>query len=213
MSFQLVICANLAEVLKSSGLTSLLDAANSVGLGDTLTKEGPFTIFAPTNEAFRKLPDGWDVDRGIQRKHIYSSDSLYFLSDSDALKSLLLYHIVSGIVKSSDAANNAGLTSLDGGTIRINVYLRLGQTKTMQSIVRFFMPLHFFRSDFYPSGIITANGKKVMAADIKADNGLVHVIEDVFFPKQLPTVIDVLVSNPMYVTALTLCIPRMTSLF
>jgi transforming growth factor-beta-induced protein len=143
MSFQLVICANLAEVLKSAGLTSLLDAADSVGLGDTLNTEGPFTIFAPTNKAFKKLPDGWDEDRGIQEKYIYSSNNLHFLSDSDALKILLSYHILSGIVKSSDAANNAGLTSLDGGTIRMNVYLRLRQTKTMPSVASFFMPLIF----------------------------------------------------------------------
>jgi hypothetical protein len=51
-----------------------------------------------------------------------------------------------------------------------------------------------------------------MAADIKADNGLIHIIEGVFFPKPLSTVIDVLVSDPMYVTALKLFFPCMTSL-
>ena len=61
-------CANLAEVLKSSGLNVALELAESAGLADALAKDGPFTVFAPTDQAFDELSkivtDGIENDKG-----------------------------------------------------------------------------------------------------------------------------------------------------
>ena len=54
------------------------------------------------------------------------------------------------------------------------------------------------RSDFYP-GLVTANGKKVVAADVKADNGLIHVIEDALYPLPQPSFIEILSNDPKFV--------------
>ena len=48
--------ANIVEVLQANGATQLVDLAVKAGLGETLTGDGPFTVFAPTNEAFGELP-------------------------------------------------------------------------------------------------------------------------------------------------------------
>ena len=55
-----------------------------------------------------------------------------------------------------------------------------------------------YRSDFYP-GIVTANGKKVVAADVKADNGIIHIIEDALYPLPQPSFIEILSNDPMFV--------------
>ena len=56
--FQFIPCpgANIVEVLQANGATQLVDLAVKAGLGETLTGDGPFTVFAPTNEAFGELP-------------------------------------------------------------------------------------------------------------------------------------------------------------
>ena len=54
------------------------------------------------------------------------------------------------------------------------------------------------RSDFY-LGMITANGKKVVATDVMADNGIIHIIEDVLYPLPQPSFIEMLSNNPMSV--------------
>ena len=54
------------------------------------------------------------------------------------------------------------------------------------------------RSDFYP-GMVTANGKKVVAADVTADNGIIHIIEDALYPLPQPSFIEMLSNDPMSV--------------
>jgi len=75
--------------------TTLVTALQAAGLVETLQGEGPFTVFAPTDEAFAKLPEG-------------ALDGL--LADPEALTNVLLYHVVSGKVMAADVVN---LTSAD----------------------------------------------------------------------------------------------------
>ena len=73
-----------------------------------LSGEGPFTVFAPTNEAFAKLPDG-------------TLDSLLLPENKDKLVAILTYHVVSGKVMAADVVKLTEATSLEGDNIAINV--------------------------------------------------------------------------------------------
>jgi uncharacterized surface protein with fasciclin (FAS1) repeats len=80
--------ADIVDTALSAGqFNTLVKAVEAAGLVDTLKGPGPFTVFAPTDEAFAKLPAG-------------TLDSL--LQDKDKLKSVLTYHVVAGKVTSSD---------------------------------------------------------------------------------------------------------------
>ena len=58
--------------------------------------------------------------------------------------------------------------------------------------------VEMYRSDFYP-GMVTANGKKVVAADVEADNGIIHIVEDALYPLPQPSFIEMLSNDPMFV--------------
>jgi len=85
---------------------TLLAAATAAGLVETLQGPGPFTVFAPTDEAFAALPAG-------------TLDSL--LADPEALSKILLYHVVSGAVKAADVVNLTSADSKEGSPIKITV--------------------------------------------------------------------------------------------
>jgi uncharacterized surface protein with fasciclin (FAS1) repeats len=98
---------NLVEVATEAGsFTTLLAAAEAAGLVDTLTGEGPFTVFAPTDEAFAALEPG-------------TLDAL--LADPEALADILLYHVVPGKVMAADVVGLESATSAQGSDIAITV--------------------------------------------------------------------------------------------
>merc|ERR1711893_343283 len=134
--------ANIVEVLQNHGATTLVDLAVKAGLADTLTGDGPLTVFAPTNEAIAALP---------------SSLVQALMEDTELLKQVLLYHVVAGEITSDLAENNIQLDSIQGKPLHVNLYLK---------------------SKYY-NGFITINGKRVVSADNKADNGVVHFIDGV----------------------------------
>merc|ERR1712142_1014421 len=97
---------NLAEVASAAGFSTLVDLVVKAGLADTVSNGGPFTIFAPSNEAFQALD-----------QELVNS----LLSDTEKLKSVLLYHVVPGRVLSSDLSNDL-VNSVQGAALRINLY-------------------------------------------------------------------------------------------
>jgi len=103
---------NLVEELAANGASTLIDFAVKAGLADTLTGEGPFTVFAPTNKAFAALPQA-----------IVDAVS----ADTELLKSVLLYHVVPGNIMSSQAANDLTLDTAQGTSLRVNVYTNYGK--------------------------------------------------------------------------------------
>merc|ERR1711878_63056 len=108
---------NLVEELAANGASTLIDFAVKAGLADTLTGDGPFTIFAPTNAAFAALP-----------KEIVDAVS----ADTELLKSVLLYHVVPGNILSSQASNDLKLDTAQGTSLRVNVYSKgYGNTITV----------------------------------------------------------------------------------
>ena len=119
---------------------TLLAAATEAGLVETLQGAGPFTIFAPTDEAFAALPAG-------------TLDSL--LADPEALKRILLYHVVAGSVKAADVVGMTAATSLEGSPIAVAV----------------------------KDGTVYLNETaRVVTTDVVASNGVIHVIDQVLLP-------------------------------
>jgi transforming growth factor-beta-induced protein len=132
---------NIVEVATEAGsFNTLLTAATAAGLVETLSGEGPFTVFAPTDEAFAALPEG-------------TLDSL--LADPEALKQILLYHVVPGEVTADQVVGLTEATSVEGSPIKISV----------------------------ADGVVTLNdAAKVVTTDVMASNGVIHVIDAVILP-------------------------------
>src|SRR5690349_16327014 len=95
----------IQNAVNSKDHTTLVAAVKAAGLVDTLSGTGPFTVFAPTNEAFAKLPAG-------------TVETL--LKDPAALKQILLYHVVAGAVPASEVVGASSLTTLQGGTLTVS---------------------------------------------------------------------------------------------
>jgi uncharacterized surface protein with fasciclin (FAS1) repeats len=99
--------ANIVETAISAGnFTTLVAAVKAAGLAETLSGPGPFTVFAPTDDAFKKLPAG-------------TLDAL--LKDPEKLKNILLYHVVSGKVMAAGVVKLKSAKTLEGGMVRIHV--------------------------------------------------------------------------------------------
>jgi transforming growth factor-beta-induced protein len=136
--------AELGDIVATAdgagSFTTLLAAAEAAGLVETLQGEGPYTVFAPTDDAFAALPEG-------------TLDSL--LADTEALKQVLLYHVVAGEVMAADVVNLTEADSVEGSPIAISV-----------------MDGKVYLND-------TA---EVTATDVMASNGVIHVIDQVILP-------------------------------
>ena len=97
----------LVEVIREAGnFTSLLQALEATNLTDTLATEGPFTVFAPTDEAFAALPPGTLED---------------LFANPEALRNVLSYHVVEGAMAAADLANMAAVSTLQGAAADISV--------------------------------------------------------------------------------------------
>ncbi|HMS49932.1 MAG TPA: fasciclin domain-containing protein [Candidatus Saccharibacteria bacterium] len=98
---------NIVEVASGNpDFSTLVAAIKAAGLVDTLSGSGPFTVFAPTNAAFDKLPAG-------------TLDSL--LKDPAKLKAILTYHVVSGNVKAADVVKLTKATTVAGQDVAVKV--------------------------------------------------------------------------------------------
>jgi len=99
--------ADIVDTAVSAGnFTTLVAAVKAAGLVDTLKGPGPFTVFAPTDEAFAKLPAG-------------TVDAL--LKDPEKLKGILLYHVVSGKVMAADVVKLKTAKTVQGSNVAIKV--------------------------------------------------------------------------------------------
>jgi uncharacterized surface protein with fasciclin (FAS1) repeats len=135
-----VASADIVGTASSAGnFNTLVAAAKAAGLVETLQSEGPFTVFAPTDEAFSKLPAG-------------TVDSL--LADPDALREVLLYHVVPGKVLAADVVELKSAMTAQGSQIDIAV----------------------------AANGVRINDANVVQADIEASNGVIHVIDRVILP-------------------------------
>lgn len=122
----------------AGSFTTLVTAVQAAGLVETLKGEGPYTLFAPNDEAFAKIPKA-DLDA--------------LLADKDKLTQVLTYHVVPGKVMAAD--------------------VKTGAVKTVQGT----------DIDVVADGSgVTVDGAKVIATDVAASNGVIHVIDTVVMP-------------------------------
>ena len=133
--------------------STLVTAVQAAGLAETLSSAGPFTVFAPTNAAFAKLPAG-------------TVDSLVQPAQRETLTSILTYHVVSGRVTAADliaqiqaGGGTATLTTVQGATMTARLQ---GSSVVLTDAA---------------GGTST-----VTATDVAASNGLIHVIDTVLMP-------------------------------
>ncbi|MEM8766586.1 MAG: fasciclin domain-containing protein [Pseudomonadota bacterium] len=130
---------NIVEVATEAGsFSTLLAALEATDLTGVLEGEGPFTVFAPTDEAFAALPEG-------------ALDSL--LANPDQLAKILTMHVVSGEARAADVVNLAEVTTVEGSALAIDT-----------------------------ADGVSIGGAKVVAADVEAGNGVIHVIDRVILP-------------------------------
>jgi len=162
-----IVGQNLPDVLTREGATTLVDFVVKAGLAETLSGDGPFTVFAPTNEAFEKLPQS-------------VVDAL--MADPEALKKVLLYHVIPAEIKSSDITeDDVSVASAAGTKLRVNTYMKR----------------------FYYDGFLTVNGKRISRTDVSATNGVVHFITDVIDTPAVDDCTQVLTNDGRFGTLLT----------
>ncbi len=101
--------ADIVDTAVSAGsFTTLVKAVQAAGLVETLKGPGPFTVFAPTDEAFAKLPAG-------------TLDDLLKPENKDRLIAILTYHVVSGKVMAADVVKLTAAKTVEGSEIKITV--------------------------------------------------------------------------------------------
>ena len=134
-------------------LTTLVAAVQQAELVETLSGEGPFTVFAPVNEAFEALPEG-------------TVETVMMDENREQLQGILTYHVVPGTLTSEDIAaaieeggGTANLTTVAGGTI----------TARMDG-------------DLVVIIDESGGGATVTTVDVMQSNGVVHVIDSVLLP-------------------------------
>lgn len=98
----------VALAVATPDLSTLVTAVTAADLVDTLSGEGPFTVLAPTNDAFAALPEG-------------TLESLLLPENKDQLASILTYHVIAGNVMSSDLSNGQVVTTLNGETLTVDI--------------------------------------------------------------------------------------------
>jgi len=146
---------NIVEnAVNSKDHTTLVAVIKAVGLVETLSSAGPFTVFAPTNGAFNKLPAG-------------TVETLVKPENKGTLTSILSYHVVAGKISVSDVVaaikssnGKATFTTVQGGTLRASL-------KGKNVII----------TD-EKGGMA-----KVTIADVNQSNGVIHVIDTVLMPR------------------------------
>jgi uncharacterized surface protein with fasciclin (FAS1) repeats len=100
---------NIVEVAQGAGsFSTLLAAAEAAGLVETLTSEGPFTVFAPTDDAFAALPEG-------------TVETLLMPENQEQLQGVLLYHVVPGKVMSGDLSDGMEAETAQGAPVTISL--------------------------------------------------------------------------------------------
>ncbi|MFZ6023487.1 MAG: fasciclin domain-containing protein [Bacteroidota bacterium] len=140
--------------VRSKAHTTLVAAVKAAGLDETLQGNGPFTVFAPVNDAFGKLPAG-------------TVETLLKPENKAQLTKVLTYHVVAGnldaaaVVKAiQDGKGKAVVKTISGGSLTVS--LKDGKVILTDE----------------NGGVAT-----VITTDLKADNGVIHVIDSVVLPK------------------------------
>lgn len=135
----------IVDVAVGAGdFTTLVAAVQAAGLVETLSGEGPFTVFAPTDAAFADAL----AALGLTAEQL--------LADTETLTAILTYHVVAGEFLAADVVGLDGqdVTTVNGATVKVTV----------------------------DGGSVMVNDANVVATDVMASNGVIHVIDKVILP-------------------------------
>ncbi|REL26508.1 fasciclin domain-containing protein [Thalassotalea euphylliae] len=139
---------DIVDVAASNqSFTTLVAAVKAAGLVDTLKGKGPYTVFAPTNAAFAKLPAG-------------TVENLLKPENKDKLIEILTYHVVPSKFYAKQVVNIDAAKTVQGSSVDITAM----------------------------NGKVMIDNAKVIKTDIKASNGVIHVIDNVIMPSEKATV-------------------------
>ena len=125
--------------VQAGKFNTLVQAVQAAGLVETLSGEGPFTVFAPTDEAFAQIPQ--ETLQAV-------------LADKEKLTAILTYHVVPGKLMAADVVRSTQLQTVQGQSITVST-----------------------------EGGVRVDNANVIQTDIEADNGVIHVIDQVIMPK------------------------------
>jgi uncharacterized surface protein with fasciclin (FAS1) repeats len=132
---------NIVQTAAAAGqFKTLLALAKQAGLAGTLEGQGPFTVFAPTDAAFAKVP---------------KSTLAALARDRSKLRAVLLYHVLKGKITAAKLVKRHSVQTLNGQSLSVRV----------------------------TNGVVTVGGARVIAANIAASNGVIHVINQVLIPR------------------------------
>ncbi|MFN7714371.1 MAG: fasciclin domain-containing protein [Pseudanabaenaceae cyanobacterium] len=152
--------ANIVEIAVGAGaFSTLVTAVQAANLVDTLAQGGPFTVFAPNDAAFAKLPNGTITT---------------LVQNIPQLTRILTYHVVAGKYTRADLAKIKRLAALEGSDLYLNV----------------------------TDDVFEVNNATVVAGDIEADNGIIHVIDTVVLMR--PHWVDQIMASGAVTTGATL---------
>jgi uncharacterized surface protein with fasciclin (FAS1) repeats len=140
------VSARAADIVETAvaadDFNTLVAAVQAAELAEVLQSPGPFTVFAPTDEAFAKLPDG-------------TVENLLKPENREMLVAVLTYHVIPGQVMADQVVGQkVSVDTVEGSQVHVNG----------------------------SSGTVYVNDAQVIATDIVADNGVIHVIDTVIMP-------------------------------
>jgi uncharacterized surface protein with fasciclin (FAS1) repeats len=132
--------SNIVETAVAAGnFDTLVSLVKDAGLAETLSAKGPYTVFAPTDAAFKKVP----------KKTLKALGN-----DKAMLKSVLLYHVAEGRLPAKRVIKRSSIKTLNGQRVRVRV----------------------------ARGNVFVNKSKVVTADVRASNGIIHAVNRVLIP-------------------------------
>jgi len=145
----------IENAVNSKDHTTLVAAVKAAGLVETLQSKAPFTVFAPTNAAFNKLPKG-------------TVETLLKSENLKTLQTILTYHVVAGKMNSSAIAKA----------------IKMGKGKAMLKTVSGGTLTAWMKGKKLYITDENGNSAKVTIADVNQSNGVIHVVDAVVLPKQ-----------------------------
>lgn len=142
------------KVAEKENLSTLLTALEAADLVEVLKGEGPYTVFAPVNEAFDKLAEG-KLEDLLKPEH------------KEELARILKYHVVAGKIYASDISEEKMIETLEGTDLKIS------SRKTTDD---------YMGDESEAMNKIMVNNAIVIDADIEVSNGVIHIIDSVVMP-------------------------------
>ena len=130
--------------INDGSFTTLVDALKAADLVGTLQGDGPFTVFAPNDDAFAKLPKG-------------TQKSLLKSTNKSQLQDILKYHVIQGRKMASDLSSVSSVNTMSGESLNLRK----------------------------KGNVIHVGDAKIRKTNLEAENGIVHVIDQVLMPEEV----------------------------